>query len=268
MPILVQNCIQIAQSSQLNAGNITDVHSFAWTRPFTLAVQFLRNWIYVCAASIECYLCKGKINRKILRWLSLAFYAQVVTTLLFSGLFHCALVKWYPCHAIACTGDFNDLPIVFVVPDRSVSFVGVFTVLMSTHLLPAFVLVVMKVVTVHHVLTLPASDRGLDTRWSFVSTFIHTAVAVWGLAVGLLVGEMVTPCNLVWAWTSVAALADTMTVILLVGAAKIEATLARAAHIKGAAKDLGNVLHVYLRSYLCEYCLQTNRMFVFRLGRQ
>ncbi|KAL5108840.1 hypothetical protein TcWFU_004356 [Taenia crassiceps] len=131
----------------------------------------------------------------------------------------------------------------------------------------------MKVVTVHHVLALPASDRALDTRWSFVSTLIHTAVAVWGLAVGLLVGEVASPWILVWAWTSAAALADTIIVIFLVGAAKSEAALAHAAHVQpvhleGSAKDLGNVIHDYLCSSPCGYCLHTRKMFVFRLYRQ
>lgn len=273
IPILVQNCIQIVQSSQLNMRMVTDARLFTWTRPFTLAVQFLRNWTYVCAACIECYLCKGKVSHKILEWLRLTFYAQVVAILLFSGLFYYILVNWYPCRAIACTGDFDDLPILFVVPDRLVNFVGVSIVLMSTHLLPAFVLVIMKVVTVHYLLALPASDRGLDTRWSFVSTLIHTAVAVWGLAVGLLVGEMASPWVLVWAWASVAALADTVTVILLVGAANSEAALAHAAHshlvhLERPAKDFRNILHAYLCFSLCDYCLHIKRMFVFRLYKQ
>ncbi|VDM25816.1 unnamed protein product [Hydatigera taeniaeformis] len=269
----MQNCIQIVQSAQLNVGITTAAQFFAWTRPFTLAVQFLRNWTYACAAGTECYLCTGKISHKILEWLNIAFYAQMITILLFGGLFYYLLVKWFPCQVISCAGDFDDLPVFFIVTDGPVNFAKVITVLTVAHLLPALLLVVIKMVTTHHVLALPASGRSLDARWSFVSTLIHSAVTVWGLAVALSVGEMASPWTLVWAWTIIAALADAVTVVLLVSSAMSEAALAHAKHAQPIHRersntDIRSVLYTYLCSSLCEHCLQIKRLFISKLFRQ
>lgn len=274
LPILVQNCIQIYQTTILNADKPFIPLCITWTRPLTIATQFLRNWIYASASCVEYYLSTNSPTLQTLHFLNLLFYAQVAFIILLSIPFYHILAKVHPYRTLMGRKDFEELPLLFVVQEKGAGVVRVVSVPLFVHLLPVLILVVLKIKTAKQVLTLPASDRGLEARWSLVTTQIYTAVTMCGLAVGISVEEIGVGLSWSlwgsWESTAAAAMVDAITVIMVMGAANSESAFQHSAggrrwHVGWA---LGDNIPVCLRLSICGCCLRVKRMSVFRANKE
>ena len=264
LPILVQNCVQIVQTSKLNTETPTVPKYFAGAQILTISTQFLRNWIYTSAAGVEYYLSTSNVTLKILHLLNLTFYAQIAFISLFTIPFYYILSKLHLYRTLKCNNEYEDLPILAIVKSKSASLAAIMVFPLIVHVLPMLILVVLKMQTAKHVLTLSASDRGLETRWSFIARQVYISVTMCGLAVGVSVKEIGLG---VWkghegSWDSTAAVAvvDAIMVIMVMGAANGELALQNASGGRGWP--------VYLRASLCECCLRFKKMSVFRPDRK
>ncbi|KAM7535775.1 hypothetical protein Aperf_G00000098284 [Anoplocephala perfoliata] len=201
LPIIMQNLTQILQILYLCGVSGTYFKNFGLIQPLTLTTQFIRNWMYVNSACVEFYLSKDNVTFDAICGLRKFFLAQVLITISVGVFFLVFMVKLFSFKVLVCGEPFDDLPIFFVITESSEGLSKTITVLTFIHVPPALILIALRA-TIVHVLTLPSSDKSLARRWSFITTQMHSVVAIGGLTVGIVISELFTSDLRSWALES------------------------------------------------------------------